>query len=92
MKDEEVAETQTAPETENKAVVENTAPVTEPEYQKAAAEITLDRAKAVLMRMTKMHEVEQIDFLIAQLDAARANLDHRRVLTLIGDTEEKAEE
>ena len=64
-------------------------PITDEEYSKTIADITLDRAKLVLLRMQKMFEVEQVDFEIAQLDAARAAVDRRRVITVIGTAPEK---
>ena len=64
-------------------------PVTDEEYNKTLADIALDRAKLMLLRMQKMFEVEQVDFEIAQLDAARAAIDRRRVITVIGDFKAK---
>lgn len=80
--DEEKTETTETTKTETTDIVNQ--PITEEEYNKTLADISLDRAKLVLLRMQKMFEVEQVDFDIAQLDAARAAIDRRRVITLIG--------
>lgn len=79
----------TNPETESP--FDSNAPLTEAEYSSMLADIALDRAKTVLLRMQKQFEVERCDYDIAQLDAMRAALDRRRVKTVIGEADEADE-
>lgn len=86
---DEETPTKTNPEAESP--FESNAPLTEAEYSSMLADIALDRAKTVLLRMQKQFEVERCDYDIAQLDAMRAALDRRRVKTVIGEADEKTD-